>query len=214
MKILLLSVYAALALVLLDAGCAGGVGNNPPRDDEARQRAERVFRESFTRGNRQMAARVEQQDEVQALCTRYRNEPPKDVAEKIEKTEAANVRYPTSGKLLGDWRQGEKIAQNGYGLRFTDPDTKRPNGGGCYNCHGIAPAEISFGTIGPNLYRFGVRRGTDEATQRYVYGKIYDSQASTACSHMPRFGHNGVLTEEQITHLVALLLDPASPVNQ
>jgi sulfur-oxidizing protein SoxX len=31
---------------------------------------------------------------------------------------------------------------------------------------------------------------------------------------MPRFGHNGVLTEEQITDLVALLLDPASPVNR
>jgi sulfur-oxidizing protein SoxX len=116
--------------------------------------------------------------------------------------------------LLGDWRQGEKIAQDGYGLRFTDPDTKRPNGGNCYNCHRIAPAEISFGTVGPSLYRFGALRGTGEATQRYVYAKIYDSQASLACSQMPRFGHNSVLTEEQITHLVALLLDPASPVNQ
>jgi sulfur-oxidizing protein SoxX len=50
--------------------------------------------------------------------------------------------------------------------------------------------------------------------QRYVYGKIYNSQAFLACSQMPRFGHNGVLTEEQITHLVALLLDPDSPVNK
>ena len=31
---------------------------------------------------------------------------------------------------------------------------------------------------------------------------------------MPRFGYNGVLTEDQITHLVALLLDPESPVNK
>jgi sulfur-oxidizing protein SoxX len=68
--------------------------------------------------------------------------------------------------------------------------------------------------VGPNLQRFGVQRGAGEAMQRYVYGKIYDSQGFTACSHMPRFGHNGVLTEEQITHLVALLLDPASPVNR
>jgi sulfur-oxidizing protein SoxX len=184
------------------------------RDAEARQRAERVFRESFSHGNRQMAAKVEAQDETQALCTRYRNEPPKDVAGAIERSQAASIRYPASGKMLGDWRQGEKIAQDGYGMRFTDPDTKRPNGGGCYNCHRIAPAEISYGTIGPSLYRFGALRGSGEAIQRYVYAKIYDSQASTACSHMPRFGHNGVLTEEQIRHLVALLLDPDSPVNK
>jgi L-cysteine S-thiosulfotransferase len=201
-------IQVLLAFAAL-AGCASGIS-----DDEAQVRAERVFRESFTRGNRQMAARVERQDEVQALCTRYRNEPPKDVAEGIERSQAASIRYPASGKLLGDWRQGEKIAQDGYGLRFTDPDTKRANGGNCYNCHRISPAEISFGTIGPSLYRFGALRGTGEATQRYVYGKIFDSQASTACSQMPRFGHNGVLTEEQIMHLVALLLDPDSPVNK
>jgi sulfur-oxidizing protein SoxX len=205
-------VKAILLLILgggLVAGCVTQLS-----DGEARQRAERTFREGFTQGNRQMAARVEQQDEVQALCTKYRNEPPRDVADGIEKSQAATIKYPTSGKLMGDWRQGEKIAQDGYGLRFTDPDAKRPNGGNCYNCHRIAPQEISFGTIGPSLYRFGTLRGKGEAIQKYVYSKIYNPEASLACSNMPRFGHNGVLTEEQITHLVALLLDPDSPVNK
>jgi sulfur-oxidizing protein SoxX len=31
---------------------------------------------------------------------------------------------------------------------------------------------------------------------------------------MPRFGHNGVLTEAQIKDVMALLFDPASPVNK
>ena len=31
---------------------------------------------------------------------------------------------------------------------------------------------------------------------------------------MPRFGHKGLLNEEQIRHVMALLLDPKSPVNQ
>jgi sulfur-oxidizing protein SoxX len=31
---------------------------------------------------------------------------------------------------------------------------------------------------------------------------------------MPRFGHNKVLTPEQIKDYVAYLLDPASPVNK
>ena len=199
--------FALAGLAL--SGCAAGVS-----DDATRQRAEQVFRESFTQGNRVIAARVEQQDDVQALCTRYRNDPPKDLAARIESDQAASIPYPAPGHFLGDWRRGEKIAQDGYGMRFTDPDTKRPNGGGCYNCHRIAPAEISYGTVGPSLYRFGALRGTGEAVQRYVFGKIYNSQATTACSNIPRFGHNGGLTEEQIKDLVALLLDPASPVNQ
>jgi sulfur-oxidizing protein SoxX len=31
---------------------------------------------------------------------------------------------------------------------------------------------------------------------------------------MPRLGHTGTLTSEQIKDLVGLLLDPASPVNK
>ena len=122
--------------------------------------------------------------------------------------------YPASGKLLGDWRHGEKIAQDGYGMRFTDPDTKRPNGGNCYACHRLAPQELSYGTLGPSLYRYGALRGSGEAMQRYTYGKIYNPEAFSACSNMPRFGQHGILTEEQITNLVALLLDPESPVNK
>jgi sulfur-oxidizing protein SoxX len=31
---------------------------------------------------------------------------------------------------------------------------------------------------------------------------------------MPRFGHMGVLTEAQVRDVVALLMDPNSPVNK
>src|SRR5712691_4562503 len=96
--ILSLTVVAGLI-----AGCATQLS-----DGEARQRAERVFRNFFTHGDRQMAARVEQQDEVQTLCTLYRNEPPREIAEKIERSQAATLRYPASGRLMGDWRQGKK----------------------------------------------------------------------------------------------------------
>ena len=205
MRTILISTVAACIV----AGCATSVS-----DDEAQRRAEEAFRNSFTHGNRQMAERVETQDELQARCSRYRNRPPKDVAEQIEKAQAATIRYPASGKLLGDWRQGEKIAQDGYGMRFTDPDTKRPNGGNCYACHRLAPQELSYGTLGPSLYRYGALRGSGEAMQRYTYGKIYNPEAFSACSNMPRFGQHGILTEEQITNLVALLLDPESPVNK
>ena len=40
------------------------------------------------------------------------------------------------------------------------------------------------------------------------------SKAYAACSNMPRFGHANLLTEQQIRDLMALLLDPKSPVNE
>jgi sulfur-oxidizing protein SoxX len=31
---------------------------------------------------------------------------------------------------------------------------------------------------------------------------------------MPRFGHSAIIGEQQIKHVLALLLDPQSPVNK
>jgi sulfur oxidation c-type cytochrome SoxX len=78
----------------------------------------------------------------------------------------------------------------------------------------IAPQELSYGTIGPSLYRFGKLRGFTDETRRYAWAKIYNADAFAACSNMPRFGHHHILTEQQIRDVVALLVDPASPVNQ
>ena len=57
-------------------------------------------------------------------------------------------------------------------------------------------------------------RGATPASQRYAYGKIYNAKAYNLCSQMPRLGHSRTLTEQQIKDLVALLLDPESPVNR
>jgi sulfur-oxidizing protein SoxX len=124
-----------------------------------------------------------------------------------------NVRQPADGKYLGDWKEGEKIAQNGRGMQSSDT-VGGINGGNCYACHQISKQEISFGNIGPSLYNYGKIRGSSEEMLKYTWGKIYNAQAYTACSNMPRFGHSGILTEAQIKDVMALLLDPASPVNQ
>jgi sulfur-oxidizing protein SoxX len=88
------------------------------------------------------------------------------------------------------------------------------NGGNCYACHQVSKEEISFGNIGPTLYQYGKLRGDSEAILKYTWAKLYNAQAFNACSRMPRFGHNGVLTEQQMKDLMALLLDPQSPVNK
>lgn len=151
------------------------------------------------------------QDELQATCDKYRNDPPAPVTDALQKSQTATIKWPAGGPLLGDWKAGEKVAQNGRGMTWHD---KGGVGGGCYNCHQIGPAESSFGTVGPSLYQFGKLRGYGPDVQRYVYGKIFNAKAYNACSTMPRFGHVGALTEKQIQDLTALLMDPASPVNQ
>ena len=142
------------------------------------------------------------------------------VAKAIEDAEMKTVKWPSDGKFLGDWKEGEKIAQSGRGLTWSD-DVKTVNGGNCYNCHQIAKEEISFGTIGPSLYNYGKLRGVTDpnapaskAIVEYTWGKLYNARAYNACSQMPRAGHKGILTEQQLKHVMALLLDPASPVNK
>ena len=95
------------------------------------------------------------------------------------------------------------------------------NGAQCYNCHQINKAEISYGTIGPSLWNYGKLRGVKDvadpasaAIVQYTWGKLWNSKAYAACSNMPRFGHMKLLNEEQLRHVMALLLDPKSPVNQ
>ena len=154
------------------------------------------------------------QDMVQQLCTEYGDKPiPPAVADKIVASQLATIRKPASGKLIGDWRAGEKLAQEGRGLQFSDT-ADGPRGGNCYACHQLGAQEISYGNLGPSLAKYGTLRGNSAAIVEYTYNKIYNAQAYTACTNMPRFGHRQILTPEQITDLVALLLDPQSAVNK
>ena len=161
------------------------------------------------------------QDLGQSACSS--DKPPSDaVAEQIMAQARASVKWPTGGQYLGDWREGEKIAQNGRGMTWTDRSAATSaNGGSCYNCHQIGKAEISYGTIGPSLYNYGKNRGirdvlapTAQPIIEYTWTKIYNSKSYSACSNMPRFGHAQLLDEKQIAHVMSLLLDPKSPVNQ
>lgn len=141
-------------------------------------------------------------------------------AKAIEALNLKTVQWPANGKYLGDWKKGEAIAQSGRGLTWTD-DANAPNGGNCYNCHQLDKKEISFGTIGPSLYNYGKSHGVTDPTSaaakpvlEYTWGKVWNSKAYNACSNMPRAGHMGILTASQVADVLALLLDPQSPVNQ
>mgnify|MGYP006283037169 CR=1 FL=1 len=153
------------------------------------------------------------QDEVQRSCSTPGQKLSSGAAKKMEAAQLAVIKYPADGKYLGKWEEGEKIAQNGRGLQSSDA-VGAPNGGNCYACHQIRKEEIAYGTIGPSLYQYGKLRGISEPVMRYTWAKMYNSQAFNACSNMPRFGHQQILTEQQLRDVMALLMDPSSPVNK
>lgn len=211
------SLFAAGAATATLLGCAAPA--SAPDDGAAMQQ---MLKASFRDQGIATVDRL-QQDETDAACSKAQGRPlPEATRRAIEAANMKTVKLPADGRFIGDWKEGEKLAQNGRGMTWSDPSAAPgSNGGNCYNCHRITPAEISFGTLGPSLYRYGKLRGvTDPASAdakavvEYTWGKLWNAKAYNACSGMPRFGHKGLLDETQLKNLMALLLDPKSPVNQ
>lgn len=210
-------MLSAVAAVVV-AGCATG-----PSVSELNDLARQVAKASFRDEGIVKADKVLNADETNRLCSEadVAGKPLDEAtAKRVEEMNLKTIQWPADGKFLGDWKQGEAIAQSGRGLTFTD-SASTVNGGNCYNCHQITKEEISFGTIGPSLYNYGKIRGVSNPDSpeakpivEYTWGKIWNSKAYNACSNMPRAGHMGILSAEQVRHVVALLLDPKSPVNQ
>jgi len=134
-------------------------------------------------------------------------------AEAIQKANMATIKQPSDGKYIGDWKSGERIAQSGRGSTWSDAPGST-NGGMCYNCHQINKTELSYGNIGPSLWNYGKLRGYSQDLITYTWNRINNSKAYNVCSNMPRFGHFNLLTEKQMQDVMALLLDPNSPINQ
>ena len=200
---------AGVAALLVLVGCA-----TAPSGTDVAARARDVMRASFKESGQAKLDRLDQ-DDLQRLCSIYSGDKtlPSDVAARIEKEQLATIKFPADGKLLGDWKSGERIAQSGRGGQYND-DPKDPSGANCYACHQLSPKQEAYGTIGPSLYQFAKKRGFGDKTTAYAWAKVYDAEAFSACTNMPRFGQHHILTEQQIRDVVALLVDPASPVNQ
>ena len=214
-----LIVTTAVAVSFLMAGCATGP-SSAELDQQAIAMIQAGFREQGIAKTDRLA-----QDLGQAACSGP-DAPPEAVAAKVRAEALASIKWPEGrpegSRFVGDWREGERLAQNGRGMTWTDSSAApTANGGQCYNCHEIDRKEISHGTIGPSLWNYGKNRGVKDVGDplslpiiQYTWTKLWNSKAYAACSNMPRFGHAKLLNEQQLRDVMALILDPKSPVNQ
>ena len=205
-KFVFIGVLSAITVLLI--GCA--VYTAPTREETLQ-----VVKSSFKERGIAKLDRLNQSD-LQVACSEASltgQDLPKDARARLERQALATVKYPADGQYLGDFKQGERIAQTGVGMQWSDTDTTLA-GGNCYACHEIAPQEIAFGNIGPSLKGYGKLRGSTPAVITYTWGKLWNSHAYNACSQMPRYGDANILTTAQLKDLMALLLDPNSPVNK
>ncbi len=188
------------------------------------------------------------QDQTQAYCSQQaenasaveisknteQNATDLALMEKIRVQNQSLISLPQDLNYFGDYKRGESIAQDGRGRTWSD-SAEQENGGNCYNCHQLSKEELSYGSLGPSLYKYGFLRGVsnlktfNELTSnpsssplvQYTWGVLVNSKAFNVCTVMPRFGipvglvhSKAILNENQLKDLMSLLLDPRSPVNQ
>jgi sulfur-oxidizing protein SoxX len=198
------------AAALIAAGCA-----TYPDPATTSQIAEGMVKTGFNASPAHAKRLV--QDRSQQICSKIAGAKlTQEEAAEVVKLARASIRYPASGKLAGDWKIGSRLAHDGAGDRILRGklEKRKQNGGLCQNCHALAPGEINVGNVGPSLTGYGTQRGNSDAIARLTYERIYNGWAYVPCSNMPRLGATGHLTPDQITHLVAYLIDPASPINK
>lgn len=92
------------------------------------------------------------------------------------------------GPLNGDAERGSKIANN---IRW----------GNCFACHSL-PGGVKGGTVGPDLSDYGKR----DVPLDYTYQRIWDGRVYNHDAHMPIYGTNKVLNDQDIRDVIAYLL--------
>lgn len=205
---------ASLVLFALLGACAN-TDSKPVVAEPTSEEINAILMASFKEKGQAKMDRVNQ-TELQKACSAAETTPgglPDAKRTALQDAALAAVKYPADGKYLGDWKAGEKVAQTGVGFQFSDKAGSEA-GGNCYACHQLAPQELSYGNIGPSLQQYGKLRGNSEEIMKYTWAKIWNSHAYNACSNMPRFGAEGILTETQLKDVMALLMSPDSPVNK
>ena len=113
----------AIVLALSVAAVAVGCSTGGPSAADADKVAAEMVRTGFRSQGIAKVERVPAIDETLQACNAADVAgKPLDpaVARRLEEANLKAVKWPTDGKFLGDWKEGEKIAQSGRGQTWTD----------------------------------------------------------------------------------------------
>jgi sulfur-oxidizing protein SoxX len=210
-KIRKVGLAAVGAALLIATGCASF-----PDAQSTRELGEKMVATSYP-GMPESLTRRAIQDRAQQICSKIGGAKlTQEEAAEVARLSRESIQYPASAKLAGDWKVGARLAYAGQGSRIVGGkvESVKENGALCSNCHALDPGEVNVGNIGPSLTGYGAQRGNSDAIAKLTYERIYNAWAYSPCSNMPRLGAGGHLTPEQISHVVAYLIDPQSPVNR
>src|SRR5687767_4654592 len=121
-------------VIVFITGCATG-----PDEATTRQLAEKMVKKSFTAPAPELLQRLDQ-DRAQQICSKIGNAKlTQEEAAVVVKLSRSSFKYPASGKLVGEWKAGEKLAHDGAGDRIQrgQLEKRKENGGLCQNCHAL-----------------------------------------------------------------------------
>jgi len=101
------------SFALISAGCA-----TYPDPATTRQTAEKMVSEDFSAPEPALLKRLVQ-DKSQQICSKIGDAKLTQAeAAEVVKLARASIQYPESGKLVGDWKVGDKLAHDGAGDRI------------------------------------------------------------------------------------------------
>jgi L-cysteine S-thiosulfotransferase len=186
------ALTAALVAVLLAAGCAeserkGTAGVNPPRWVSRAVPEARGDFKTLPDGTRQA---IRYPGWTTEDFGKYRTYAYGDGRPEVA---PAKVAMPT---VAGDPKKGRSLFLS-------------RNLGPCTGCHLVQGDDVwPAGNVGPDLSTFGDRRLPDE----YVFNLIYDPRHVFPNTTMPPWGAAGVLTPEDIVHIVTFLKTQEAPL--
>src|SRR5687768_16965669 len=104
--------WALACAALIAAGCA-----TYPDSATTRETAEKMIGESFSAPAPHLLKRLAQ-DRSQQICSRSVDAKlTQEEAAEVVKLARASIQYPASGRLVGDWKVGDKLAHDGAGDR-------------------------------------------------------------------------------------------------
>ena len=202
-------ICAGLACVA--AGAAAGRSRRPAPIDALGRQGDQ---DELGRRPRPTGSRGSTRTRRRRCCSQYRNVPPKAVADAIVAREKAAIVYPADGKLMGDWKKGEKLAQSGYGWRFTDypPRAAERRQLLCLPPARRQGAELRHAGAEPA----GVRQDPQDSprpTSRPSTSGSTTRMPRSRARTCPAWGQQ-VPYVDQIKDLVAYVMSPESPVNK